>query len=131
MSDRYQQLVNTPVGRLVTRQIGLPMPVPLERYEPGQPVIEGPVLLGAAPEGRLAGALATVLSAISAEVQTSMDEEVRRAAADAGLGAGIFNPQVAGEDETFKALVFDASGIADSAALKEAWSFFHPSIRRV
>ena len=43
MSDRYQQLVNTPIGRIVSKQVGLPMPTPLERYEPGQPVIDGPV----------------------------------------------------------------------------------------
>ena len=26
MSDRYAQLVNTPIGRIVTKQIGLPNP---------------------------------------------------------------------------------------------------------
>ncbi len=46
MADRYQQLVNTPVGQLVSKQIGLPNPAQLERYEPGQPVISGPVALG-------------------------------------------------------------------------------------
>ena len=46
MSDRYQQLVNTPVGKIVSKQIGLPTPVELERYEPGQAVVTGPVLLG-------------------------------------------------------------------------------------
>ncbi len=35
------------------------------------------------------------------------------------------------EEETFKALVFDASGIKDSASLSEAWDFFHTVIRRV
>ena len=38
MSDRYQQLVNTPVGKIVSKQIGLPTPGKLERYEPGQAV---------------------------------------------------------------------------------------------
>jgi hypothetical protein len=41
MSDRYQQLVNTPIGRIVTRQVGLPNPVALERYRYGQAVITG------------------------------------------------------------------------------------------
>jgi 3-oxoacyl-[acyl-carrier protein] reductase len=131
MSDRYQQLVNTPLGRVVSRQIGLPAPVRLERYEPGQPVVSGPVLLGAAPGARLAGVAAKVLAAVGADVQTPLQEEARRAAADAGLPAGIFNPEVASADETFKALVFDATGISDSAALREAWAFFHPTIRRV
>ncbi len=131
MADRYQQLINTPLGRIVSKQVGLPSPVELERHEPGQPVISGPVLQGAAGRSRLTGAVARVLAAIGAEVQTPLDDEVRRAAADAGLSAGIFNPEVAAEDETFKALVFDASGIKDSLSLRKGWAFFHSTIRRV
>ncbi|MFZ0971362.1 MAG: 3-oxoacyl-ACP reductase [Solirubrobacteraceae bacterium] len=131
MSDRYQQLVNTPIGKIVSKQIGLPNPVKLERYERGQPVINGPVLLGAAPGGRLAGATAKVLAAIDAEVHTPMQEEVRTAAADAHLDAKVFNPDAGPEDQTFKALVFDASGIEDSAQLHQLWAFFHPTIRLV
>ena len=131
MSDRYHQLVNTPIGKIVSKQIGLPAPVKLERYERGQPVVAGPVLFGAAPGSRLAGAVAKVLKDIDAEVSTRLNDEVRTAAADAGLGAQIFNPDAASEDQTFQALVFDASGIADSAQLREAFAFFGPTIRRV
>ena len=114
MSDRYQQLVNTPIGKIVSKQIGLPSPVTLERYERGQPVVTGPVLFGAAPGSRLAGAVANVLAAIDADVHTPLDEHVRTAAADASLEAKVWGPEAAPEDQTFKALVFDASGIADS-----------------
>jgi 3-oxoacyl-[acyl-carrier protein] reductase len=131
MSDRYQQLVNTPIGKIVSKQIGLPNPVKLERYERGQPVVSGPVLLGAAPGGRLAGATAKVLAAIEAEVHTPMLQDVRTAAADAGLEAKVWAPDAAPEEQTFKALVFDASGIADSTQLNELWAFFGPTIRRV
>jgi 3-oxoacyl-[acyl-carrier protein] reductase len=131
VADRYQQLVNTPVGRIISKQVGLPAPVPLDRYRPGQPVISGPVLLGAAPGSRLTGAAASVLASIGAEVSTPVSDEVRQAAADAGLSAGIFNADTAADSDTFKALVFDASGILDSASLREAWSFFHSTIRRV
>ncbi len=131
MSDRYQQLVNTPIGKIVSKQIGLPSPVRIERYERGQPVISGPVLLGAAPGSRLAGAIAQVLAAIDADVHTPMQEEVRTAAADAHLEAKVWGPDAATEEQTFKALVFDASGIADSEQLHELWAFFHPTIRRV
>ena len=130
MADRYAQLVNTPIGRIVSKQVGLPTPPGLERYEPGQPVISGPVLLGAAPGARLATAAAAALASVGAEVHTSLDQEIRTAAADAGLDAKVFNPEVAGDD-TFKALLFDASGIASSGELREAWAFFHPTIRRV
>ena len=131
MTDRYQQLANSPIGRMVTRQIGLPAPVELERYEPGQPVILGPVLLGAAPGSRLAGRAAVVLAAVDAEVHVAPDDGGREAAAEAGLDAVAFNPRAAAEDERFKALVFDASGIDSSEALREAWAFLHPTIRRV
>lgn len=131
MADRYGQLVNTPLGRIISKQVGLPAPTPLERYEPGQRVISGPVLLGAASGSRLTGAVASVLASIGAEVSSPVQDDVRRAAADAGLSAGIFNPDTAGQADTFKALVFDASGIRDSASLREAWAFFHPTIRRV
>ncbi|MHB8659132.1 MAG: 3-oxoacyl-ACP reductase [Solirubrobacteraceae bacterium] len=131
MTDRYQQLINTPVGKFVSKQVGLPSPVELERYEPGRPVVSGPVLLGAAPGARILPAAARTLAAIEAEVQTAMQDEVRRAAADAGIDAGIFNPEAAPSDQSFKALVFDASGIASSQELSHAWAFFHPTIRRV
>src|SRR3954452_15617955 len=48
-ADTYGTVVNTPVGRFVARRAGLPRPVELERHSPGDPVIRGPVLLGAAP----------------------------------------------------------------------------------
>jgi 3-oxoacyl-[acyl-carrier protein] reductase len=112
MSDRYQQLVNTPVGKLVSKQIGLPAPVKLERYEPGRPVIDGPVLLGGtgADGGRLIRPVADVLAAIGAEV---------------------WAPESGPTDLTFKALVFDASGIGSSDELRTAWEFFGPVIRKL
>jgi len=113
MTDRYSQLVNTPVGRIVSKQVGLPAPVKLERYTPGQRVISGPVLLGGAPGGRLGDQIGAVLADANAEVLT---------------------PEVANQDgdgQTFKALVFDATGITDSGMLREAWAFFHPTIRRI
>ncbi len=131
MTDRYQQLVNTPVGQIVAKQIGLPNPTPLERYEPGQPVIAGPVLLGASTGSRVAGALSMALASIGAEVVTPMDEQLRTAVADASLNAGIWNPDAASEQQCFKALVFDATGIDSSERLTEAWAFLHPTIRRV
>ena len=117
MADRYSQLINTPVGRIVSKQVGLPTPVKLERYTPGQPVVRGPVLLGGAPGGRLAEPLAAVLADAGAKVSTA-------GSADAD-GDGD------GDGQTFKALVFDATGITESGMLREAWAFFHPTIRRI
>ncbi len=131
MADRYQQLMGTPVGRIVSKQVGLPAPSRLDRYERGQPVISGRVLLGAAAGSHLAASITPVLRAIDADVHTPLDQEVRQAAADAGLDASIFNPETAPVDQTFKALVFDATGIASSDQLREAWAFLQPTVRRV
>src|ERR1700753_968793 len=137
MTDRYAQLVHTPIGKLVTKQVGLPQPSRLERYEPGRPVISGPVLLGAAggagsesgaASARLLAPGAPVLKAGDADVYTAMDEDLRTAAADAKLDAGVFNPEAAPEDQRFKALVFDATAIASSEELEQAWAFFAPAI---
>ncbi len=131
MTDRYQQLVNTPIGKLVTKQVGLPAPPVLERFRPGQPVITGPVLLGAPGPARLRAELTRILAAIDAETLTPMDDALRTAAAAANLRAGIFNPDAAPPEQRFKALVLDATGIASSDELVEAYAFLHPAIRRV
>jgi 3-oxoacyl-[acyl-carrier protein] reductase len=130
MPDLYTQVVNAPLGSTLADTLGLPRPVELERHTEGAPVVDGPVLLGAAPGGRLARALARELADVGAEVLTALEEPVRSAAADAGLHAGVFNGEAPG-DHRFKALVLDATGIADSTQLVELQRFFHPTVRRI
>ena len=61
MSDTYLNLVNSGFTKKVAKQLGLPQPAPLRRYEPGQPLLEGAVLvLG---RGSESDALAGFLSA--------------------------------------------------------------------
>jgi 3-oxoacyl-[acyl-carrier protein] reductase len=110
--DRYQQLVTSQVGRQLAETVGLPVPEPLRRYTPGQPVLDGPVLLGDARGGRLLGAITDVLGAIDADVRESLTPPT-------------------GEDERFAALVFDATGIAASDQLEALYRFFHEAIRRL
>ncbi len=129
-SDRYSQLVNSRIGGVIAGGVGLPQPVDLDRYEPGQPVIRGDVLLGAAAGSRLVAPIARVLASVGASVRTELRDEVRDAASEAGLDAAVWNPD-APADARFKALVFDATGIADSAALRELRQFFQPTIRRI
>src|SRR5258707_931895 len=105
MSDRYSQIVNAPVVSPVARQVGLPQPVDLDRFQPGMQVIAGPVLSGGAPGGRLERPLKALLDEIGAER--------------------------AGAEGKAKALVFDASGIADSTELVELQRFFYPAVPRL
>jgi 3-oxoacyl-[acyl-carrier protein] reductase len=130
-TDTYGQIVNSSVGRFVAQRTGLPRPVELDRHAPGDPVVRGRVLLGAAPgEARLVAPLARVLAAAGAQVATSLEEPVRSAAAAARLDAAVFNPAAPG-DQRFKALVLDATGIAGSTELLALHAFFHPTIRRL
>ena len=41
MPDRYSQIVNAPVVSTVSKQVGLPQPVDLDRFRPGSPVVAG------------------------------------------------------------------------------------------
>ncbi|WP_199429049.1 3-oxoacyl-ACP reductase [Qaidamihabitans albus] len=109
MADRYQQFTKTPIGRLVVPRLGLPDPPVLRRYRPGQPALDGPAFVGAAPGGRL-------------------EKTLRSRLADAGIEV-LAGP--AGDDTRYGALVFDATGITDPAALRELYAFFQPVIRKV
>jgi 3-oxoacyl-[acyl-carrier protein] reductase len=131
MSDRYAQIANAPVVGSFVKSAGLPVPVELERHSAGDPVVRGRVLLGAAPGGRLAGPVARVLASAGAEAATELRDDLRGAAAEAGLDAAVWNPQTASEDESFKALVFDGTGIGSTYDLGELRAFFSPTIRRV
>jgi 3-oxoacyl-[acyl-carrier protein] reductase len=105
MTDLYTQIANSSIGKLVVKNVGLPQPVPLERYSPGDPVIRGTVKLGAAPGGRLVGRLTDLLADVGAEPPA--------------------------EGATVKGLVFDATGIETLADLDELHAFFSPTIRRL
>jgi 3-oxoacyl-[acyl-carrier protein] reductase len=106
MSDRYQDLVHTPVGRQLVRRLGLPDPVRLERYTAGAPLVDGSVVLGG--EGRLGGALTDALDSL-----------------------GIAAVKETAADGKHKGLVFDATGITSSDQLVRLQRFFTPLMRRL
>jgi len=108
-TDRYHRFANSRMGGVATKRLGLPRPAPLERHEPGRPVVAGPVLVGEAAGGRLGDALIAVLRSIGAHV-------VRQSEPD---GAGA----------RYAALVFDATGIAQSGQLHALHRFFGPVAR--
>ncbi|WP_433360305.1 3-oxoacyl-ACP reductase [Actinoplanes sp. CA-142083] len=106
MGDRYANFANSGMGRGVVKRLGLPDPPRLRRYQPGGSLTNGPVLIGAAPGGRLSGTLAKLLEA-----------------------AGTETADVADDQQKYGALVFDATGIADSTGLRALYDFFHPVAR--
>lgn len=111
MPDRYAQLVNTPVLDKVADLLGLPKPVELRRYEAGQPLTNGPALVGGAKGGRLQDRVVTLLQREGVTVDTT--------------------PNDADTAPRYGALVFDATGITESSQLVELFDFFHTTIRRL
>jgi len=105
--DRYQQLTALPPGRFVAKRLGLPESRPLRRYEPGQPALAGPALVGG--EGRMGEVVAATLAALGAEIRLLEPDE--------GVKLG--------------ALVFDATGIAAAEDLRALYGFFHEHIRSI
>ncbi len=106
-SDAYGRLMRTPIVGKLAKRAGLPRPVSIARYRPGAPVIDGEVLLGAAGGARLAASVARCLTLAGAAIATG--DETSEA-----------------PSERYKALVFDASGVAASGELVALQRFFHP-----
>lgn len=104
MSDKYQGFVQSPIGKLLVKNLGLPNPVVLDRYEDGAPLVQGTVLVGGA--GKIAPTLPATLD-----------------------GLGIASASAIEEGAKYKGLVFDATGIESSADLVQLQEFFTPVLR--
>ena len=108
MSDKYQGFVQSPLGKLLVKNLGLPNPVPLERYTDGAPLVDGTVAVGG--RGRLAESLPGLLDQ---------------------LGIASTEAPATGPDDgtTYKGLVLDATGLTGSAELGALRDFFTPLLR--
>ena len=104
MSDRYQGFVQTPIGKLLVKNLGLPNPVPLERYVDGEPLVDGTVAVGGT--GRLAESLPGILDLL-----------------------GIASTQTTDAAQKYKGLVFDATGLKSTSELSALRDFFTPLLR--
>ena len=131
MKDGYLDFANSPMGAKLVNALGLPKPLPLERYKPGQPVVQGTVLVGGSADSQILEALATVFKSIGA--QTLAHERVPQWVATAnkvGLTTGRWGSN-GQPGEKVKALVFDATGLADSTQSDALYWFFHDAARSV
>lgn len=131
MTDSYLDFANSALGAWLTHTLGLPKPLVLERYRPGQPVIKGSVLLGAGGEPQLLEALAAALKSMDAQTLAHARLPQWMALANrAGLMTGRWG--VDGRPgEKLKALLFDATGMDDSAQSDALYWFFHDAARSV
>ncbi len=107
MPDLLTNLIESPPARAVAKQLGVPEPSPLRRYEPGQPLLDGPAVLGG--DGPLRAYAERELTAAGAPPVPGAPD------GDTALGA----------------LVFDASALATPDDLRALYAFFHPAVRRL
>lgn len=106
MSDRYLNLINSPAGKAVASRLGLPRPVVLRRYQPGAPLLSGPLLLGTATASALD--IADLLRTAGADVRTEDSDDTR-----------------------WGALVLDAAGVAGIDDLAAVRAFLAGPLRRM
>lgn len=120
MPDLLQQFLTSPIGKQVTDLLSVPTPPELRRYEPGQPLAHGPVLVVGAPGGAVRGSVADLLASADVDVRTELP-----AADDA--------PEAAGDttQERFAAVLLDATGIERSSDLGYLHELLHPVLRRI
>jgi len=104
MTDRYQSLIQTPLGQKLAKSLGLPNPVPLERYDQGAPLVAGTVLVTG--DGRLVKPASAALD---------------------GLGVTVAAERA--EGQRFKGIVLDASGIDSSTRLVALADALTPVLR--
>ncbi|MEV2197163.1 3-oxoacyl-ACP reductase [Streptomyces phaeochromogenes] len=108
MADRYLSLTGTAPGRFLTRRLGLPQPVRLQRWSAEQPSLQGELLRLTAGKSELD--LAPVL-------------------ARSGPRPGGEEPRPGGDRPV--AVVLDATGVRAVDALAEVHAALHPVVRSV
>lgn len=104
MSGKNEGVLDRLINSPLAGKAGVPQGTPLRRYTPGEPALDGPVVVGG--EGRLAAGIETLLDADYTVIPAASD--TRRAA-----------------------LVFDATGITRPEDLEQLFEFFHPQLRNL
>lgn len=118
MSDRYLNFANTPAGRRLVGALGLPAPLPLERWVAGRNrPLEGALLIGG--EGDLAAAVAGFANRLTDQLFAPRDElfGLPRWTAEHG-------PKL-------KGLVFDASSLSRFEELDALRQFFQLALKNL
>jgi 3-oxoacyl-[acyl-carrier protein] reductase len=113
VSDWYRDFANSGFGTTLTKQLGLPRPAVLRRYEPGTPLLPGPAVIGSAGVGRLRETLTSILQDAGIRVQSPVTAD----------GAT--------DGEKPAAVILDATGLTTPGDLVSAHDFLAPAIKRL
>lgn len=135
MQDKYLDFVRSGFGKWLSANLGLPQPVPLRRYRPGEPECAGPFLVGAAPGGMLRETLAALFAGIGVPTRFhDSHPEWLGAANRHGQITGRFVAPTGKQGEAFDrigGIVVDATGIASTEGLDALYRVFHDGVRAI
>jgi 3-oxoacyl-[acyl-carrier protein] reductase len=120
VTDRLQQLLQSPLGRQVSDLLSVPTPPELRRYTPGDPLIDGPVLVVGAAGGQLRDPVADLARAAGVEV-------VDELASDGAVSEPAEDPRPA----TISAVIVDLTGVERSQDLAALHELLHPVLKRI
>ncbi len=126
MADRYSEFVQSGLGKTVAQNLGLPMPIRLERYKDGQAPITGSVIFGISQNAIASQAIAQFLANVKADVYLDGDKTAATTVSQSTITAKDY---VA--DSLYKVAIFDATGIKNVEDLKQVYNFFHPIARSI
>lgn len=132
MNDLYGEFVQSGIGRKIAKNLGLPAPTTLERYEVGQPILTGEVLAGFDDTKRddsIKEALLELLSRHHAHL--SVDPKTIAYAQGFQGTLADSNKTRYDEHSLFKVVVFDASNLKNTNELIQLYEFFHPIMKKM
>jgi 3-oxoacyl-[acyl-carrier protein] reductase len=107
-ADGYTSFVGSGFGKALSQRLGLPQPVPLRRYQPGDPLLDGPALVAGVGAAPFADRLRELLLA---EDVTLVDEPPA--------------------DQRLAAVVVDLSAARGVADLEQLRSALAPALKRL
>jgi 3-oxoacyl-[acyl-carrier protein] reductase len=138
MSDFLVELGKNPRARKLVQSLGLPLPLPqaLKRDKGAwreRPFAEAKVAVGAAPGAEVIATLAEVLAAGGGDSYLSLPANLTAAFKAPGetFGRPAKTLDKLAEKSKADALVFDATGVADTKGLRTVYEFFHPLVTRL
>ncbi|MAD43826.1 MAG: 3-oxoacyl-ACP reductase [Oceanospirillaceae bacterium] len=134
MSNILESMLDSSMGRSMLKQV-LPKSAPLKRYNPAQNTFfEGKVLLGASDNAVLINDIVRNLKASAGELFYPAAAKGAAAIVSAADAHGVKATGIechADMSEKFDAVIFDASGFADTSDLAQLYYFFNPVMRKI
>lgn len=131
--DNYTKFVNTAIGKKIVSQLGLPSPSILARHKEGDEFLTGNTIVGAAPDSFVLSEIGYVFGEVHSKIFTA-NEDKNLSSATAALQKNKVNYHNWSKDDSigsFKAVIFDASGISKSSDLISVYYFFNLVMKRI